>query len=107
MSLFIKIISLYNHIHFLAILYPTSLANLVVEVGTKHCHQILLGRDNYKKIRETFKCWDFVAYTGGLMTFWKILTFLQWDCTEVCVYIYSLVVLHLGFIIGCDIAQHY
>ena len=31
MSLFIKIISLYNHIHFLAILYPTSLANLVVE----------------------------------------------------------------------------
>ena len=42
MSLFIKIISLYNHIHFLAILYPTSLANLVVEVGTRHCHQILL-----------------------------------------------------------------
>ena len=32
MSLFIKNISLYNHIHFLAVLYPTSLANL--EVGT-------------------------------------------------------------------------
>ena len=42
MSLFIKIISLYKPIHFLAILYPTSLANLVVEVGTWHSHQILL-----------------------------------------------------------------
>ena len=40
--MFIKIISLYNSIHFLAILYPTSLANLVVEVGTKHGHQMLL-----------------------------------------------------------------
>ena len=29
---------------FLAILYTTSLANLVVEVGTRHCHQILLYR---------------------------------------------------------------
>ena len=37
-----KIISLYNHMHFLAILYPTSPANLVAEVGTRHCHQILL-----------------------------------------------------------------
>ena len=27
----------------LAILYPTSLANLVVKVGTRHSHQILLG----------------------------------------------------------------
>ena len=26
----------------MAILYPTSLANLVVEVGTRHCHQTLL-----------------------------------------------------------------
>ena len=43
MSLFIKIISLYNHIHFLAILYPKSLANLVVEVGTRHCYQTLLA----------------------------------------------------------------
>ena len=37
-----KIISLYNPIYFLAILYPTSLANLVPEVETKHSHQILL-----------------------------------------------------------------
>ena len=37
-----KIFSLYNPIEFLAILYPTSLANLVVEVGTRHSHQILL-----------------------------------------------------------------
>ena len=44
MSLFIKIISLYNTIHFFAILYPTSLANLVVEAGTRHSHQILLQR---------------------------------------------------------------
>ena len=35
MSLFIKIISLHNPIHFFAILYPTSLANLVVEVRTR------------------------------------------------------------------------
>ena len=41
MSLFIKIFSWYNTIK-LAILYPTSLANLVVEVGTRHSHQILL-----------------------------------------------------------------
>ena len=27
----------------LAILYPTSLANLVVEVGTRHSHQTLLA----------------------------------------------------------------
>ena len=27
----------------MAILYPTSLANLVVEVGTRHCHQTLLA----------------------------------------------------------------
>ena len=46
MSLFIKIISLYNPIHFLAILYPTSLANLVVEVGTRHSQQMLLGSDH-------------------------------------------------------------
>ena len=37
-----KNISVYNAIHFLAILYPTSLANLVVDVGTWHSHQILL-----------------------------------------------------------------
>ena len=36
-----KIICLYNPVTFLAILYPTSLANLVVEVGTGHSHQIL------------------------------------------------------------------
>ena len=42
MSLFIKVISLYNSIIFLAILYSTSLANQVVEVGTRHSHQILL-----------------------------------------------------------------
>ena len=41
-SLFIKLISLNKHINFLAILYPTSLANLVADVGTKHWHQILL-----------------------------------------------------------------
>ena len=45
MSLFIKMISLYKPINFLAILYPISLANLVVEVGTRHSHQILLILD--------------------------------------------------------------
>ena len=42
MSLFINIISLYNPIKFLFMLYPTSLANMVVEVRTRHSHQILL-----------------------------------------------------------------
>ena len=38
-----KSIFLYNPIKFLAILYPKSLANLVVEVGTRHNHQILFS----------------------------------------------------------------
>ena len=44
MSLFIKNIFLVQlHVCLiLAILYPTSLANLVVEVGTRHSHQTLL-----------------------------------------------------------------
>ena len=37
-----KVFSLYNSIKFFTIQYPTSLANLVVEVGTRHSHQILL-----------------------------------------------------------------
>ena len=32
----------------MAILYPTSLANLVVEVGTRHCHQTLLKMSSAK-----------------------------------------------------------
>ena len=38
--------SLYNPIKFLAILYPKSLATLVVGVGTRHSHQILLEAAN-------------------------------------------------------------
>ena len=36
-----KVFSLYNLIKVLAILYPKSLANLVVKVRTRHSHQIL------------------------------------------------------------------
>ena len=36
-----KVFSLCNSIKFLAA-YSKSLANLVAEVGTRHCHQILL-----------------------------------------------------------------
>ena len=43
MSLFIKNIFLVQLCLILAILYPTSLANLVVEVGTRHSHQTLLS----------------------------------------------------------------
>ena len=43
MSLFIKNIFLVQLCLILAILYPTSLANLVVEVGTRHSHQTLLN----------------------------------------------------------------
>ena len=42
MPLFIKSISLYNSINFVAILYPTSILNLVNEVATRHSHQFLL-----------------------------------------------------------------
>ena len=43
LSLFIKIISLYNPIHFfLAIMYRISLANRLVGVGTRHSHHILV-----------------------------------------------------------------
>ena len=38
-----KVFSFYNPIECLAILYPHSLANLVVEVETRHCHQLLLS----------------------------------------------------------------
>ena len=43
MSLFIKKNFLVQLCLILAILHPTSLANLVVEVGTRHSHQTLLG----------------------------------------------------------------
>ena len=43
MSLFIKSFPYITIFIFLAILNPTSLANLVVEMGTKHCHQISLS----------------------------------------------------------------
>ena len=42
MSFFIKNIFLVQLCLILAILYPTSLVNLVVEVGTRHSHQTLL-----------------------------------------------------------------
>ena len=41
-SVFIQVFSLYNPIKFLPSLHPKSLANLVVEVRTRHSHQILL-----------------------------------------------------------------
>ena len=34
----------------MAILYPTSLANLVVEVGTRHCHQTLFAMLRYPTV---------------------------------------------------------
>ena len=43
MLLFIKRLSLFNPIKFLVILYPKSLANLVVEMGTRHSHHILFA----------------------------------------------------------------
>ena len=49
MSLFIKNIFLVQLCLILAILYPTSLANLVVEVGTRHSYQTLLPRKQLLK----------------------------------------------------------
>ena len=42
MALFTKSISLYNPIKFLAILYLKSPENLVVDVGSRHNHEIRL-----------------------------------------------------------------
>ena len=72
MSLFIKIISLYKAIHFFAILYPTSLANLVVEVGTRHSQHILLqlkSEPRYNKFH--------LKYALGNVIF-KMATILFW-----------------------------
>ena len=63
-SLFIKKIFLVYHYQILAILYPTSLANLVVGVGTRYSHQILLSsvcgvpnRDWYQDVCAIVTAW--------------------------------------------------
>ena len=64
-----EVFSLCNPIKLSAILYPKSLANLVVEVGTRHNHQILLhGR---LKCEES---WSYVV---------KWLVYLSSDFTQV------------------------
>ena len=78
MSLFIKIISLYNHIHFLAILYPTSLANLVVEVGIRHCHQILLTLGNKPQWNLNWNSFIFIRENAFENVFWKMAAILSW-----------------------------
>ena len=48
-------------LYILAILYPTPLANLVVEVGTWHSHQILLyDDDDAIKRKRVSRSWPFV-----------------------------------------------
>ena len=56
MSLFIKNIFLVQLCLILAILYPTSLANLVVEVGIRHSHQTLLWPSLPTHIWVWWKC---------------------------------------------------
>ena len=56
MSLFIKNIFLVQLCLILAILYPTSLANLVVEVGTRHSHQTLLHERHGVTDHQQFDC---------------------------------------------------
>ena len=65
MLLFINVFSLYKPIKFVAILYPTSLANLVVEVGTRHSHQILLQR--YHSVHGAdFELTDYLSFMWEL-----------------------------------------
>ena len=47
----------------MAILYPASLANLVVEVGTRHCHQTLLALLSWRFGRDSG---ELVAGSGEL-----------------------------------------
>ena len=86
MSLFIKIISLYSPIHFLSILYPTSLANLLVEMGIRHSHQILF----FVAIRRHVPPRVFLNIVSGRVAFsapghWYLdqlfeIVFEQWNC---------------------------
>ena len=69
MSLFKKIVSLYNIIYFFVILCPTSLASLVTEVATGHSHQILL--------ESTIQC-SAVCYWLGANTKWSL-------CLQCCI----------------------
>ena len=71
-----KIISLYSPINFLAIVYPTSLANLVAEVGTSHSHQILLckriGNRQCLNGHNMDHLADFGPITTNLVSLWKL-----------------------------------
>ena len=58
----------------MAILYPTSLANLVVEVGTRHCHQTLLGAV-FTKASAHGRVFDTLSHSAKL----QIVNFL-WAC---------------------------
>ena len=55
-------------INFLAILYPTSLANLVVELGTRHSHQILLIDQSLNWFIDWLTDWLTDWPTDGLFT---------------------------------------
>ena len=82
MSLLINKIVLVKQYQILAILYPTSLANLVVEVGTRHSHQTLLKatyplclqqpRNRFANSKEYFA-------SEGAPTTWKANTCAQID----------------------------
>ena len=54
----------------MAILYPTSLANLVVEVGTRHCHQTLLKSWQRHLCADTMESWH-VQCTHGVVHYSK------------------------------------
>ena len=61
-----KIISLYNPFNFLAILYPTSLANLVVEVESRNSHQILFSGSWFCTLYQGTNWW-FLIWPPGIV----------------------------------------
>ena len=83
---FHKKISFYNPINFFAILYPTSLVNLVVEVGTRHCHQILLECpfiDCCLTVNQWKFVWNILLFCWGKIFFLQMTALLQemsWWC---------------------------
>ena len=58
---------------FFAILYPTSLANLVVEVGTRHSHQVLLkvGHEAISPGKAHMGDMPYLNNTFQLRTYWR------------------------------------
>ena len=72
----------------MAILYPTSLANLVVELGTRHCHQTLLYMSWYIRSFFGFTFLNILYFFSSTLV---LTSFIDVVFLLVCQYLYSLI----------------